>query len=130
MSVSGQIKQFPSIPAPPGHDSAGGGDLPPVPGGRKRLYVDLGPSRFVGCVRDPTAIGRELALAFAERGLHIGLRFAGRALGWNERKYPKVAPGLRIFDGIENKPAITGPIGWALVEARLQQRLLLANPAG
>jgi len=49
--------------------AAVGGDLELSARSRKRLDVDFEPARFVRLVRDPFAVGRELALALLKRSL-------------------------------------------------------------
>src|SRR5262249_61032200 len=69
LAVQGQVEDFLAVLIPAGLCSALVRDLKLPARSRKRQDVDLEPARFVRLVRDPLAVGGELAIAFVKRSL-------------------------------------------------------------
>ena len=90
------------------------------------MHVDLEPAGFVRLVRDPLAIGRELALAFLKRSLQERERLflAG------DRQDPQVHARFRIDVPEQQKASVGGPIVWPTDLIRFQQQFIHSSAAG
>ena len=94
LAVQGNIKDLFAVLIPPDLRSTVGRDLKLPARSWKRLDINLKPSRFVRLVRDPLAVGGELAIAFLKRSLQErkGLFIAG------DRQNPQViARAVRLI---------------------------------
>jgi hypothetical protein len=73
--VLATVEQLAATGSPDGPSTPFGGDLPLGPGSRKWPHLNLTPSRFVGVIRQPTAIRRKGAPAVVKRCAKEKLRF-------------------------------------------------------
>src|SRR5262249_26072198 len=117
--VQGHVEDFLAVLIPARLLAAGGGDLELPTRSWKRLDVDLEPARFVRLVRDPLAVGGELAIAL--------FKSSPQEKEWllfvaGDRQNPQIPARLRIHIAEQKKLSIGGPIVWRWVLIRFQQQ--------
>src|SRR5262249_31672934 len=135
LSVPAQKKQLLTVATPARLLASRDRNLPLELAAWKRPHIHLEPPGFVGRVRHPMAIRRELAVHLVEVRMQKG---GARPRGCPRarlplhpslyRQHPDVPLGLWVILPIYDKPAVPGPLRQVFAASSREQQLILPRP--